>query len=174
MPTIEEVKKTIKDLGEGIPTFLARREIKYLPEILKEEEKILYLTSGFLGKKRWVVVCTDHRIIFLSKGLFWRLGQIETPLEKINAIEQKCGFWFGEIAIRDSSNRIVLTKAKKKTVKPFVAAVNQAIDGIRKKKPSASTADDIASQIERLAALMEKGLLTQEEFQKKKTQLLGL
>ncbi|MBE7413373.1 MAG: SHOCT domain-containing protein [Leptospiraceae bacterium] len=39
--------------------------------------------------------------------------------------------------------------------------------------PSDST-DNIASQIEKLASLKERGILTEEEFTQKKKQLLGI
>ena len=64
----------------------------------------------------------------------------------------------------------------KNTVGPFVKVVN---DAIRKKKqpPSiqqpASPGLDIASQIEKLADLHDRGILSEEEFTAQKQKLLS-
>lgn len=39
---------------------------------------------------------------------------------------------------------------------------------------AAAPAVDVASQLEKLAALMEKGILTKEEFDAQKKKLLGM
>jgi len=176
MPSLEEVKKMINDLGSNVYTFGTKKEINHLPEILSNNEKILYLTSGFLNGNTWLITCTDKRVIFLDKGMVFGLKQIETPLEKINSIEQKTGLMFGEIAIWDGSSKMQITQIDKKTVKPFVEAVNKAIDAIKKNNNSSgsSTMTDPASQIEKYAELKNKGIITEEEFQSKKKELLNL
>lgn len=49
MPTLEEVKKMVSDLGKELDTFGTKKEINYLPQILSEDEKIIYLTSGLMN-----------------------------------------------------------------------------------------------------------------------------
>lgn len=43
----------VKDLGKDVDTFGTKKEINYLPEILANDEKILYLTSGSLNGNTW-------------------------------------------------------------------------------------------------------------------------
>ena len=176
MPSLEEVKKMINDLGDDVDTFGTKKEINHLPEILANDEKILYLTSGLLNGNTWLITCTNKRVIFLDKGLLYGLKQIETPLEKINSIQQKTGIIFGEIAIWDGSGKMVISQVMKKTVKPFVESVNKAIDAMKKGNStnSSSTAIDPATQIEKYADLKNKGIITEEEFQAKKKELLNL
>jgi len=176
MPTLDEVKKMVKDLGKDVDTFGTKKEIKYLPEIMSDDEKILYLTSGLMDNNTWLITCTNKRVIFLDKGMVYGLKQVETPLERINSIQQKTGMMFGEIAIWDGSSKMEIKQVMKKTVKPFVAAVNQAIDTIKKSNSggSASGGSDPAAQLEKFAELKEKGVITEEEFQAKKKELLNL
>jgi hypothetical protein len=133
VPTLNEVKKMIKDLGDDIDTFGTKKEIKYLPEIMSDDEKILYLTSGIVDSNTWLITCTNKRVIFLDKGMVYGLKQIETPLERINSIQQKTGIMFGEIAIWDGARKMVIKQVLKNTVKPFVAAVNKAIDAMKRR-----------------------------------------
>ena len=101
-------------------------------------------------------------------------------LENINSISFQTGLLFGAIEIWHGGARMLIENCDKKTVKPFTDAVNAAMQAIKKGQGSASQApvtsssDDVVSQLERLAALLEKGILSQEEFQAQKKKLLGL
>jgi len=171
MPTLEEIKSQIATIGQ-VGTFGTKKEIKYLPEILESDESVLYLTSGMMDGSTWLVVCTPKRVIFLDKGMLYGLQQRETPLEKINAIEQKTGLIFGEIGIVDGASRMVIKNCAKKTVKPFVAAVNKARQAVMGGTMSESGPSDPLVRLERLGALMQQGLLSMEEFEVQKAKIL--
>ncbi len=175
MPTLAEVKKMVKDLGIEADQFGTKKEIKYLPQILKENEKIYALTSGKMDGKTWLITCTNTRVIFLDKGMIYGLKQVDTPLEKINSIEHKTGLFFGEISIWDGSSSTTIKSISKATVKPFVNKINDAIQALKQVTAAPQkTEDDLIAQLEKLAALVDKGVLTQEEFQAKKKKMLDL
>jgi len=175
MPTLVEIEQQIKALGQ-VDTFGTKKEIKYLPEVLAGDESILALTSGLMDGNTWLIVCTEKRVVFLDKGMIYGLKQRETPLERINSIEQKTGMIFGSIGIRDGAARMEIRNVMKTTVRPFVEAVNRARDalknsgGIRQPAPGQS---DVVSQIERLAGLRDQGILTDAEFQAQKAKILS-
>ncbi|WP_230204359.1 PH domain-containing protein [Olavius algarvensis spirochete endosymbiont] len=154
------------------------KEIKHLPEVLQDNEIICYLTSGLIEGNTWLIVCTNKRVIFLDKGLLYGLEQLEISLDKINSISQKRGLMLGEIAIWDGARRIRTKNVRKDTLKPFVDATNKAIEAMKNATiNNVSTGrgtEDVAAQIEKLADLHNKNILTDEEFQAKKKQLLGL
>jgi len=176
MPTLKEIQRMLDKLGT-LDTFGTKKEIKYLPEIMNDNEEINYLTTGYMGGNTWLIVCTNTRIIFLDKGMLYGLKQVETLLEKINSISQQQGLLLGAIAIWDGASKTVITNVPKRSVKPFVEAVNKAIANI-KKTPESNTqqkgVEDTAAQIEKMASLRDKGILTEEEFQAKKSRLLNL
>ena len=101
-------------------------------------------------------------------------------LENNNSISFQKGLLFGAIEIWHGGARMLIENCDKKTVKPFTDAVNAAMQAIKKGQGSApqattpSTSDDVVSQLKRLAALLEKGILSQEEFQAQKKKLLEL
>lgn len=170
MPSLDEVHEMIRGLGKDVDTFGTKKEIKYLPEILQPQEKILYITSGLMNGNTWLITCTCRRVIFLDKGMLYGLKQVETPLDKINSIEHKTGMLFGEISIWDGSGKMIIKNVVKHTVTPFVSALNKAIQNT--KNTSSADSGDIVAQLSGLAALVEKGILTQEEFQTRKTKIL--
>jgi len=177
MPTLNEIQQQIKALGD-VDTFGTKKEIRYLPDVLANDETVLALTSGLMDGNTWLIVCTEKRVVFLDKGMIYGLKQRETPLERINSIEQKTGMIFGSIGIWDGAALMEIKNVMKKSVRPFVETVNRARDVLKSAKrsvqrPIALSSDDIASQLERLAGLRDRGILTDGEFQTQKDKILG-
>ena len=154
------------------------KEVKSLPEVLREGETVKGLTSGFMDGNTWLIVCTERRIIFLDKGMLYGLKQKDTPLEKINSIEHKIGMIFGKITIRDAATEITIDNLQKAAVAPFIETVNSAIEALKNSTnappPAGNEPVDVASQLGKLADLRDKGVLTEEEFQGQKKKLLSL
>ena len=179
MRTLESIKEEIAALGE-VDLFGTAKEVTHLPEILHDDETIKYLTSGLMDGTTWLIVCTQKRILLLDHGFLFGFKQSEMNLENINSISYQTGLLFGSIEIWHGGARMLIENCDKKTVKPFTDAVNAAIQTIKKgqgstpQNPVTSSSDDVVSQLERLASLMEKGILSQEEFQAQKKKLLGL
>lgn len=179
MRTLESIKAEIAALGE-VDLFGTAKEVSHLPEILHDDENIKYLTSGLMDGTTWLIVCTQKRILLLDHGFLFGFKQSEMNLENINSISFQTGLLFGAIEIWHGGARMLIENCDKKTVKPFTDAVNAAIQAIKKgqgntpQNPVTSASDDVVSQLERLASLMEKGILSQEEFQAQKKKLLGL
>jgi len=174
-PTLEDIQRQIDALGQT-DGFGTKKEVKALPEILSPDETIKGLTSGIMDGNTWLITCTNKRVIFLDKGMIYGLEQKEIPLDKINSIKHKTGMIFGQISIWDGAEKTDIKNVLKGSVKGFVAAVNNAItEAKQSNQPSASQsgATDVATQLETLASLLEKGLLTEEEFQSQKAKILG-
>lgn len=129
MPSISEIKKQIKEL-DHTETLISKREIQHLPEIIQKTENIKGLIQGTMNARNWLIVCTNQRIIFLNKGLFYGLDQIETPLEKISAIESHLGLIFGKISYEVGSSKIVIEYCQKNSVKSFVFSLSKTINTI--------------------------------------------
>ena len=177
MPTLDEIQEQIASLG-GADTFGTKKEVKSLPEVLREGETVKGLTSGFMDGNTWLIVCTERRIIFLDKGMLYGLKQKDTPLEKINSIEHKIGMIFGKITIRDAATEITIDNLQKAAVAPFLETVNSAIEALKNSTnappPAGNEPVDVASQLGKLTDLRDKGVLTEEEFQGQKKKLLSL
>ena len=106
------------------------------------------------------------------------MKQSEMSLENIQSISYQTGLLFGAIEIWHGGSRMLIENCDKKTVKPFVDAVNAAIKELKENEsqnasaPLSQSSDDVVSKLERLAALKEKGILTDEEFAEQKAKIL--
>ena len=176
MPVDKEVvDKQIQALGD-FDQWFTKKERKYLHEVMRPGETIYAMTSGILDGNTWLVTVTDKRVLFLDKGMIYGLKQMELPLSHISAVSHKTGLIFGKIEISTAGGTKTIGTIQKRDV-PKVA---QIISGLMHKSKDAEKApssvagkDDIVSQLERLADLKERGILTEEEFNQQKAKLLS-
>ena len=168
------VQKQIEALGK-IDSFGTKKEIKHLPELLSEGEEIKALCSGLMDGKTWLCVVTDVRFLLVDKGLIGGLSLLEMPISQVKSISYKTGFLFADLLI-DTGGQIKKLENLTKEDAPKVAAI--VSDLLHRKKesapaPKAQDDSDIVSKLERLAAMREKGILTDEEFAQQKAKLLA-
>jgi len=172
----EELKKEYTRIAKetGDDQFQVRKELKYLPEILQDREQILAFASGMMDANTWLISLTDKRIIFLDKGMIYGLKQHIIELNKVNSISGDTGIVFGKIVVTHGSQSLKIEKVWKHTVKPFVNRALKAIDNRNSiQTNTTNNVDDKYSKLEKLHELKEKGILTEEEFQKEKIKVLS-
>ena len=167
-----EYNRIAKEIGDD--QFFTKKELNYLPEILSDGEQILAFTSGLMDGNTWLLTLTDRRIIFLDKGIIYGLSQAIIDLDKVNSISFKTGLFFAEIVVTDGAVQRKIENVWKKTAKAFTNKVQAAIEARKQTKPNTSGKDlTTVEQLEKLANLKEKGIITQEEFDKQKIILLA-
>lgn len=177
MPTLQEINEQIKNL-DGFSRFFGKMEIKELPKILWEDEKIEKLVQGTYDKDMGILVATNKRLIFINKGIF-KLKVEDFPYDKISSIQYEMKLLFGEITIYTSGNRAEIEQIQKDHVRSFCEYVRARITSITEHKSSKpetiykSSHDDIIEKLERLATLKEQGILTEEEFVEQKKRILA-
>lgn len=175
MPSLAEINRQIAALPDRY-VFWTQKEIRALPKILNQGENILAVTSGLMNNATWLAVCTNQRLIFLNCGMIFGIRQVQLPLDRIQSIDHSATIVFGSISVWDGASVFTIRMVLKSSIMPFVRATEEAMFGIRKAqaKPAAAAAPlDVASQLEKLAQLKEKGHLTEEEFQAQKKKLLS-
>lgn len=168
MKSLKDIKEMLSKSGSLI--LGTKKEVKELTNIINDDEIITYATSGVYDGHTWLVVSTNKRIIFLDKGMLFGVNQIEIPLSKVNAVKYKKGLFVGEIEIWDGASMFRVKSVLKKTLIPFINAVNNSIEEMKKTQnyPKLSVADEIM----KFKRLLDEGAITQEEFDKKKKELL--
>ena len=153
MRSLKDIKLMLSKCRAAI--WGTKKEVKELTNIIGDDEIITYATSGVYEGHTWLIVSTSKRIILLDKGMLFGVNQIEIPLSKVNAVKYRKGLFVGEIEIWDGASMFRVKNVLKKTLIPFVNAVNDSIEEIEYKK------------------LLDEGTITQEEFNKKKKELLA-
>ena len=149
-----------------------RKEIRHLANLLDRGEFLSAIGVGNLGGKMGIVALTDRRLLFLEKSIGSE-NLVEFSLASIGALSlgKKMG---GE----------TLTITHSGTTATITTLGHGQGDGIARKfrelkaqpaaeRPAAAPAADPIAQIERLAELRDKGILSEDEFQAQKTQLLS-
>lgn len=181
MPTLEDVKTQIKSI-DGISKFLGFKEIKELPDILWENERIENMISGTYNNGNGILVATNSRLIFVDKGLIFGLKVEDFPLDKITSIQYSTGILLGKLTIFASGNKAIIDNVDKVQVRLFGDFVRNKISTKSSEEPvkkdlsvneNVQNQDDIVSKLERLAKLKVQGILTEEEFIQQKQKILG-
>lgn len=179
----KEIKKQLID-AQVFDFWFNNKELKTLPSILdyKNGEVIKYAASGLKeenGESRTVLIlCTNRRVIFLNKNMFFGGDSTDIPLNMINSVQLRTHLLLAEIAIVNGANITTLkqltnTSAKilSKTIKDELYKYHQQLvhpQAVEQSKP------DPADEIRKFKGLADDGIITQAEFEAKKKQLLGL
>ncbi|MBI3554926.1 MAG: PH domain-containing protein [Deltaproteobacteria bacterium] len=169
----QTVARQLTALGD-FHRFFTSREISCLHHVLTEGEVVHAVTSGFFDGHTWIIVVSNIRILFLDKGMLYGLKQVDMPLNKISSISQKTGFFFGEIEVATSSGSKKISSIPKRNVIKVASILAGLIHGgMAKSLTAREPANDLATQIEKLDNLRQKGALTDDEFRLSKARLLG-
>jgi PH (Pleckstrin Homology) domain-containing protein/putative oligomerization/nucleic acid binding protein len=180
VPTLEEVREQIGHMDGG-SKFLGRKEIKALPDILWEDERVEQLIQGTYENGTGVLVATNKRLMFVDKGIA-KLRVEDFPYDKISSIQYKTGMMMGTITIFASGNKAEIKNVVKERCKNFADYIRARSTAISEHASTsaagstaqpAPTADDVVTQLERLARLREQGVLTDAEFEAQKQKILS-
>lgn len=164
--TIEQLAKEKLAHRMGV-----KKELRNLPKALHDGEDVVNLARGKYDGKQGLVVVSDRRIIFLSEGI-GRHKLEDFPYDKISSVQSEKGIVNGGLKIFASGNTAVIDD-----VYPKERAVEIG-DYVRMRlqkghDPTPAAADDPMEQIRKLGELRDAGVLTLEEFEAKKTDLLA-
>lgn len=156
--------------------FGTNKEIKHLSTIMQDGEILKAITSGSMDGKTWVIACTNMRVIFLDVGLVYRVNQMEIPIKNINSINQYHKIMFGEITIVDGSTTRKIENVDKNTIQFFIDKVNEQITSYINNGTVTTINNSLSNldELKKLKELLDMEIITQEEFDLKKKELLGL
>jgi hypothetical protein len=153
-------------------------------EHLSPGEEILSAVQGTyetkIGKSDTVrkgsFIATDRRLVFYAKKLTGY--DLESfPYENISSIEMGKNMMGHHISFFASGNKVEMKWIdKKQDLAGFISTVRSHMRGGPGNGSVAASPSEagIPDQLRKLAQLRDEGILTEDEFQAKKTQLLGL
>ena len=185
---IDSLWSEVKPSGWGKNMHSGERKMLY--GILDQDEDIESLIGGTfradtdrLHKHNGVAVATSKRVIFLDKGVFGSTEVQEIPYRNIDGITYSTGMMRGGVQItgRGTASYRIEDISPKESIPPFVERVRAKMEKSiaqttqlpYQNAPVALPPMLVADEIEKLAGLLERGFLTQDEFDTKKQQLLN-
>lgn len=176
---------SVAELGRCTPGMLA------VAEGLGTSERMLAVTAGEVWSERCLLVLTNQRLLIVKAAFFSDVEQTALPLDQIEQVSmRKAGLGEPDVLI-DSSQTFVIEGADQAQM--FAGLLQQAVGEAKsfrydRPRPRPQIADgslapaadapvlgeDLVSQLERLGALRDKGVITESEFRDLKARLLGL
>lgn len=155
--------------------FGTKKEIDYLYQMVRHDEKILSMASGFLNGKTILFVCTNKRCIFIDCGVMYKVAHSEIMIDKINSVSSKTELMFAQVIIEDGASVRVISNIKKKYVQAIVDSIHEAIE-MRNTKIDINGNHTVsgADELIKFKKLMDDGVITQEEFEKRKKKILEM
>lgn len=182
--TTEELKIEFKRLAKqvGDMPLGTRKEFYLLPAILAEGETPMAVASGLMGGNTWLITLTDQRMIFLDKGMVFGLKQVVIDLRDILSANGKTRMKTGSITLCADQQTYTIENMIKGAVIPLTDLINQLREqrvktaAISSPTPAhnASALTDMIAQLEQLASLKERGILSDEEFSTQKAKILAM
>jgi hypothetical protein len=186
-PDIQAAKDKMQHrLGAG-------REIKRLPNYLWNGEVVHLMAAGQYGPGMGVVVLTDRRLLFLKDGMT-RQATEDFPIDKIASVQWSAGMVLGSLTIFASGNKAEIEQMNKKDGKQIADAVRNRLSmrmpqhlpppppmmppqqvglPVHIAPPAPVAEPDVYEQLRKLGELRDLGIVTGDEFEQKKRELLA-
>lgn len=173
-PDIESAKARMRvKMGGG-------REIKKLAGYLWEGETVQRMTTGTYGKGTGLVVMTDRRLVFVQDGVMSKSTE-DFPYSKISSVSWNSGMMLGTLVVFASGNKAEIKNMNKDDGKEMADALRERLAdspasqtlATSASAPAAASGPDVMEQLKKLGELRDAGVLTPEEFDAKKADLLS-
>jgi Bacterial PH domain/Short C-terminal domain len=151
-----------------------------LQPVLHAEEKVLALATGLIDVKRvgtktsrrGTLAATNQRLLGYTKKLGGH-DVVELPYHLISAVNSKKGFGYGKITLASSGGDAEMSSIDKDDVDPLVTAIREQMAAAGPgARAESRTEPDVTDQLKKLGELRDLGVLTPEEFEAKKSELL--
>ncbi|MBV8482630.1 MAG: PH domain-containing protein [Verrucomicrobia bacterium] len=177
MRKASEVERELNRAGlQRFWEFWWTRKVRLFAESLGDNEHIVAGVRGYFREVRGRLVATEQRLLFVErKGLFGSIVE-SFPYSRINEISASNDVFRGDLIISSGASTERIRSIWKAHLIAFLHLVQQTLAEFRSGGPTSSTGAanhlDTASQLEKLAALRDRGVLTPQEFQEQKEKLL--
>jgi hypothetical protein len=162
----------------GMIRWAVGKELAKLPSLLGEGEEVMNVAQGMYADKNGLVAVTNCRVMFVEEGLM-RSRLEDFPYGRISSVQTSTGWTAGDLTIFASGNKTLITRVMPKE------RVNEVGDYVRSRisageqpasTPVSPTAPapppDIYEHLRKLGELRDAGVLSQQEFDLKKAELL--
>lgn len=119
-----------------------------------------------------IFIATNKRVVFYAKRMFGYDLEV-FPYSNISSIEMSKGFTGHTISLFASGNKVHMKWITTGEIQKFVDYIKGNIGKKQASEAQGASQSNIPEQIKQLAELKEEGILTEEEFQSKKKELLA-
>jgi hypothetical protein len=152
-----------------------RKELRHLGNLLRSSEHVEAIGQGQFQGKQGLVVLTNERLFFLEKSLMSEtLEQFELgAISSLTVSKKPTGETLQIFASGPTSDIKSMSHGHGDAIERAFRTVRQSGRPATATAPAPVAGDDPITQIERLAALRDRGLLSNDEFETKKAELIA-
>ena len=152
------------------------REIKLLNEQLHPGEEVLWLAKASHHAKTGLLAVTNERVIWYHAAPIGRT-LIDQRHDRISSVKAHKGVIGARLVVNAGGDKWTLQNVYPKDAVDQIAQVIRTEAQTRHAQPAqpatASQAPDVMDQLKKLGELRDAGVLTDEEFEVKKAELLS-
>ncbi len=151
-----------------------RKEVRHLHHLLRGTERVLILGQGQYENKQGLIVLTNERLFFFERSLLGQETVEEFSLKSITSLETGKKMTGERLVVHVSGNRSEIKGMfhgqADEIVREFrkLSAEQTAPPATEQPAP----VDDPLAQLEKLASLRDRGIISAEEFDQKKSELM--
>jgi hypothetical protein len=158
----------------GLGAFGVGRELRNISAMLHPGEYLLDVLQGQYGNQTGVLLRSTARVLFFAKGIVSTKVE-EFALDKITSVQYSTGLMLGDVTIFASGNKAEIKATVKAHTKPFVDGLRGQLEEIKTRSMASNvpSPNSMMAELEKLASLKERGLLSDEEFAAGKRKILG-
>lgn len=179
----KQEKAEIKDQIDNLDVsrtyrYQTRKDLKDLTNVLNSGETALYATPGHVKDGIALIVVTDRRLLFSRKGMVFGRSMTDFPLNTINAVSYKMKIRNADVSFTNGAETIVISDIKKSDAPELVTIIKEAMATYKEKdRPNiivnqTDGNNSNADELMKYKQLLDMGAITQEEFDRKKSELL--
>lgn len=173
--TLNTIEETIK-MAPFLKGKVWRKQIEFIQQrVAKDEEKVIAVCFKKDGLQQLYV--TPKRVYFNEIAGMFSNNEKTIPVATISSVECSSKGLFADVIINTSGARIVVedvSVAIAQEVARTIEDLKLNSNGPSTSQTSSKDIFDLADEIRELKDLLDDGILTQEEFDAKKKQLLGI
>jgi hypothetical protein len=176
-----ETRPDILSAVNQVSTKLSRsdwRALAVLENDLAFGEGVLRIVDGCLNsaglQQRGLLILTDRRLLFIHSGVL-KSQQVSAPLDTVTGVSVSKGLTSSTIKTTGPQSNMLVSRVSKSDAEALASELRSILASRSRKTTVAPTAPTnvVAEELERLAALRDRGILTDEEFAAQKSKLLS-
>lgn len=153
-----------------------RRAISVLLDGLDPGENVLRMAVGHVhsGPNSGILALTNRRILFIHAGVMFS-QHVSVPLDTVTGVVVSKGAMYSTIKTTGAQSNVVVNSVNKNDAEDFASELRSQLSERTRSSTQVpnQAGTDVADQLERLAALRDRGVLTDLEFEAQKAKILG-
>jgi hypothetical protein len=173
---VDEFLEKIKSIG-GKPNFLDKASYKMLSEMVSDDEELVCASSGIMLGRKHELACAilvTNKNFYAAASVLLTIEKNIIPLNRITGMAAS-GLLTQTLKISEGTTSYIYKSIV--NAQDIINAIRNRQSGtstVTENEPKNDKGSDEFDKIRKYKALLDEGIISQEEFDKKKSELLKI